>query len=208
MQWVLVAAVNQVSWSMAIMLLQPDKDVIANRLAAIEGSIALRACPFDYDPTVDPWEGMQLKQFPTQWRRFNLRQRCSYSLHPIVMSDRQLQDFVPAQVEVKGRAELTTFWPGEAQATALVARARARAKRDAPAEFGETGPCGHADPSLVGEPSDELPLLGLDDEAGLGDLEDVGGEVHEGGGGEDWGGDDITGWADKMFDDVWEELPD
>ena len=129
-----------------------DTNPIAARVAASCGNTALRMArirPEAVRTLEDPFSAAFTDAFPRQFIDTDLSKVCSYALYLIQDGDRLVDDFIPAQMEVRQSSPRHVFWPGSA--AALLAKHKVRA----------AGAGGHAAPAGPGA------IAGADDAGGV-----------------------------------------
>ena len=180
------------------MLLVPDDDMLARRVAHVDRSIALRACCGPVDES-DPWAWLNMLQFPQHWAGWDLTMTCTYRIHTILMSDRLLDFFIPGQVEVDLGTPPKRFWPGSRAALLAIASAHAKHERQAAARAGKE----RGEGVLVGLPAElPAPIPLHDTYAAALEFDDPNSDSGCGGDAEGGGIDVISCWADSLFDEL------
>jgi hypothetical protein len=98
------------------------------------GNIALRAAP-DNTFSDDPFEDLRAHAFPQSYLGRSFDNKCYYTLHLIDDSNRELEIFIPGQVEVtQAQTDPMLFWPGCKAAMKLREAAKAGAGKAPPVE--------------------------------------------------------------------------
>ena len=194
---------NERSWAMVTMFLAEETNAYVKKVVEARGNIALRALSA-YDPEMNaicPWALMEMAVFPGGYiEDADLSQQCSCTIYTIVESLDKLDEFIPAEVEVK-RLSTTpqqTFWPGTADATAAYRAQKAAANAKNKRSSGNGSHLGsHAvpltdGPSGIGGGSEAF------EDVYNGDPGDCGGRNGEGGCGGGEGEDEVDTWATRL----------
>ena len=124
-----MAYANCRDWNVALMVLHPDPDENARREAACMSHIALRAALGGVGATECPFKDLGVEPLPRHWFGADLSRKCSYAVHHFSESTRELDVFVPAQIEVSRSSTCKPFWPGSKAARASHERTKAKAQK-------------------------------------------------------------------------------
>jgi hypothetical protein len=140
--WYHLGWTNQNTWSMALLSLYPDTNLSHVRNARSYGNVALRAAPDDLleRAGLEIFAKFGIENCPRAFLEYKLEHRCAYSIYEIIDEPRQLDDFIPADLEVKKVTDSVMFWPGAAKAieSCRVLREReSRPRADASGGHGE-----------------------------------------------------------------------
>jgi hypothetical protein len=106
--WLHVPMANQNSWAAVFTKLVPDSDLANRRAAAACGHVALRACEDGLrvlEQDGGSWRagfaGLGMENNPRFFSNAPLVESCLYTVYELVENDRLVQEFVPAEVEVR-----------------------------------------------------------------------------------------------------------
>ena len=98
--------------------LVPATDIEQIRIARAAGHIALRAAPQGCTLEEDVWEpdrpfaAWGLDTCPRSFARFDFAHQCTFTIFELAQDDREVFDFVPADVEVVASPrEAIAIWP-------------------------------------------------------------------------------------------------
>ena len=98
------------------MRLVPDPDPENVRIARLDGNIALRCAYVPYVDGCNIFDVLGVSSVPRVFQHTDLALKCVIASYVLAESKRDLADFVPAEVEVRGLGEPICFWPGSALA--------------------------------------------------------------------------------------------
>ena len=188
-EWYLLTCANQKTWNVAMMRLHPDPDAIAQREAQLFSHIALRVALGGMSKTGCPFKDLEVEPLPRHWFGADLTRKCSYAIHHFSESERKLDFFVPAQIEVDQSTVCKAFWPGSKAAREAYARAKARIRK----------PAAGAAKAPLGDDEVDIPVDGDFDAPPAGYEDGPVGEPPEGGCGDD---DPAEGWGALLFEEM------
>ena len=139
-QWFHCSYCNQNSWATCLTELVLDTGV-AKRRAEAAGNVALTISgvdPGDVGQIADPFKQCGVEVLPCQFLAIDLSCLAQCVLYEMVDSDRDVDEFLPRQLEVSRRNSLVgqSFWPGSCKAIELAAAARSKAKEGPHHSFG------------------------------------------------------------------------
>lgn len=100
--WFHLAHINQKSWALGLVRLHPDTDLHHACSARGAGHVALRAAPVFCDSLDDgdPFEAWGVGASPAVFEHVPLDMRCFCSVFTLAVSQRHVDEFIPAHVEV------------------------------------------------------------------------------------------------------------
>jgi hypothetical protein len=114
MLWLHIAMVNQRSWVLGLLRLEPDPGDYTQALARRAGHLALRACRGleEIGDIPDVWEALGAANGFEVFRPLDLKHPFEITMFQIVDDPRLLEEFCPRQVEVELLLAPRQFWAG------------------------------------------------------------------------------------------------
>lgn len=116
MLWLHIAMVNQRSWVLGLLRLEPDPGDYTQTLARRAGHLALRACigMEEIGDVSDVWEALGVANGFEVFRPLDFQHPFEMTMFQIVDDPRLLEEFCPRQVEVELLLAPKQFWAGAA----------------------------------------------------------------------------------------------
>ena len=165
-QWLHICYVNQRSWAMSVLQLQPDTSAVNLQLARTFNVIALVASEGQLTETDDPWQSLHINAVPHIFLEHDLEQSCLASLYELADVLFSPAEFLPSELFVRRIPSETSdinLWPGTDAALAALAAlqqkkaGKRRARESSQTQRQQTPKQPRQESSHLGAPADIEP---------------------------------------------------